>query len=85
MSKGITLQNYIATRGVNQVATLCRVTPQTVYNWVNMGTCPDPFMCKLMIDDSMGMLSFNAILEPYVHFNYEVIAKHKLTDFKVKG
>ena len=82
---GVNLKQYVDTRGVNQVAELCRVTPQTVYNWVNMQTYPGPFMCKLMIDDSMNMLTFNSIYEAYVLHNYEVVVKHKMSDFKKKG
>lgn len=77
----ITIQDYVEQRGVNKVAALCRVTPQTVYNWINHAHSPDPFMCHIIIEDSMNMLSFDSIMSAYVHHNYDRITEHKSKDF----
>lgn len=77
----VSLQQYIETRGVHKVAALCRVTTQTVYNWQNNQTPPDAFMCYLMIEDSMSMLTYDSILNPYVLANFEKISEHKAKGF----
>lgn len=77
----VTLKQYVETRGVHKVAALCRVTTQTVYNWVNFTTYPDPFLAYLMISDSMAMLTYESIYKNYVMANFGEISKHKVKDF----
>jgi len=85
MSKdnSITLKQYIDARGVHTVAALCRVTTAAVYAWAKMQTPPVPLLAYLMIEDSMGMLSFNSIYGQYIHHNYKLVTDHKAKDFTV--
>jgi hypothetical protein len=84
MSKdnSITLKQYIEARGVHNVAALCRVTSAAVYAWSKMQTPPVPLCAYLMIEDSIGMLSFNSIYGQYIHANFKLVSDHRAKDFR---
>lgn len=77
----ITLKNYVDTRGVNQVAALCRVTTATVYNWLAHTTPPQPLKAHLMIQDSMCMLTYDSIYSAYMAANHDLILEHNKRNF----
>ncbi len=79
--KGVTLKQYIDTRGVGAVAALCRVTNATVYGWAKSKYAPNPLHAHLMIDDSMGMLSYNSIYTTYILENFELVTTHRAKNF----
>lgn len=77
----ISIAQYIDARGVHTVSALCRVTPQTVYNWRAKTNAPKPLYAHLMIEDSMHMLSYDSIYSEYIMQNFQQVSEHRALPF----